>query len=251
MIINRCQKNSKILRRGRPATMGGHVADGFMPILFKRKLQLKDIFEFGLLVFTSLFTVVNPFGVIPVYLTMTATLSNAERKKVARKASITSVITLILFALTGNLLFHFFNISIHALRVVGGVLFFIVGFDMIGGRMARIKDEKESLKDYSDDISVTPLAIPMITGPGAMTIAIIMKQKANGIMMNVAFYSAILLVFLLTYLFLLSGQRITRMIGPSGTKVFMKIMGIIVMMVAVELFFAGLQVYVQNMIART
>lgn len=199
--------------------------------------------DFMLLALTSLFTMVNPFGVMPVYISMTGSLSAESAARTALKASVTAAATLILFAFLGEFIFNFFGISVDSLRVVGGVIFFMVGFDMLQARLVRTKTDSESVSEFSTDIAITPLAIPMLCGPGAITISIVMMQQTTGIVERLLFLLSIIFVMTITYITLLSSRKIISFIGDKGNKVLMRIMGLIVMVIAVEFFLTGLKPY--------
>lgn len=140
-----------------------------------------ELLSFGLLAFTSFFTLINPLGTMTIFMTMTSTLDDAERTRTAKKATIAAFITILAFAFSGQLLFKFFGISVNSFRVVGGVIFFIMGLDMLQARLVHIKVKKSEVKAYVNDISITPLAIPMICGPGAITNAIVLMEDATSI----------------------------------------------------------------------
>jgi len=201
-----------------------------------------------LLYFTSFFTLINPLGVMPVYLTMTDGLSKKARKKTAVKAILTAFLVLVLFAVSGKYLFDFFGISVAGLKVVGGVLFFIMGYDMLNARLSRMKLREEEVDDYVDDVAITPLGIPMIAGPGAITNAIVLMGDAKSLMGRGEVIISIILVSLVSLLILLGATGITKFLGSSGNKILMKFMGLIVMMIAVEFFFQGITPYVQMML---
>lgn len=203
-------------------------------------IQMNELFNFGLLVFTSFFTLINPLGTMPIFMSMTADLSVKERNRTARKASIIAFFTILFFAFTGQLLFGFFNISVNSFRIVGGVIFFLMGMDMLNARLAKFKVGNENVKAYVDDISITPLAIPMICGPGAITNAIVLMDDAVTIDKKIVLISTIFLVILLTFIILFSASKIMKILGDTGNKVLMRIMGLIVMVIAVEFFFSGL-----------
>jgi len=203
-----------------------------------------------LLYFTSFFTLMNPVGVMPVFLTMTDSLSKKERQRTAVKANVTAFIVLISFAFLGEYLFNFFGISINGLKVVGGVLFFFMGYDMLNARLSRIKMKEEDVEQYMDDISVTPLGIPMIAGPGAITNAIVLMSQSHTILDKGLVTISIFLVSSVSLLVLMGATGITRFIGEKGNKIMMKIMGLIVMVIAVEFFFAGVKPYVESMICK-
>lgn len=202
---------------------------------------MNDIITFGLLSFTSFFTLVNPLGTMPIFLTMTAGLDQPHRVATARKASIAAFVTIVLFALSGQLLFQFFGISVNSFRIVGGVIFFLMGMDMLQARLGRVKVTESEVKDYVNDISITPLAIPMICGPGALTNAIVMMEDADSLGKQVVLLSAVFIVMLLTYMILHSSSRLVALLGDTGLNVMMRLMGLIVMVIAVEFFFSGLK----------
>lgn len=202
---------------------------------------MSEIFTYGLLGFTSFFTLINPLGAMSIFMTMTMELGENERKKVARKASLVTFLILMLFAISGDLLFRFFGISINSLRIVGGIIFLIMGMDMLQARLVKTKVKESEVKSYVNDISITPLSIPMLCGPGAITNAIVLWHKATGWEMKVMMVAAVALVIVLVYCILRSSTRIIRLLGETGNNVMMRLMGLIVMVIAVEFFFSGLK----------
>ena len=185
---------------------------------------------------------------MPIFMTMTADLDRNHRTKTAQKASIVSFITIIIFAFSGQLLFNFFGISVNSFRVVGGVIFFLMGMDMLQARLGKVKLKESEIKTYVNDISVTPLAIPMICGPGALTNAIVMMEDANTFWKKVILITATLLVILVTYIILYSSTKIIKVLGQTGLNVMMRLMGLIVMVIAVEFFFSGLEPIIQDIL---
>lgn len=202
---------------------------------------MDSLFEYALLAFTSLFTMVNPIGFIPLFVSLTQSLSAKEAKKVALKAVFVAFTVMMVFAFTGQFIFNFFQISVNSLRVVGGIIFFINGYDMLQAKFLRTKDSQESNKDYVNDIAITPLAIPIICGPGVITISIVMMNDAQSISHIITLIAVIILILLITFLFAIGGRKILSMIGESGNKVLIRIMGLIVMVIAVEFLFSGLK----------
>ena len=204
---------------------------------------MDSYYTFAILVFTSFFTLINPLGTMPIFMSMTKSLSVEKRKKTAKKASIVAFFTIIAFAFSGQILFKFFGISVNSFRIVGGVIFFAMGWDMLQARLGHIKhtDDEDKIDAYVDDISITPLAIPMICGPGAITNAIILMEESETVIKKVILISVIFLVLFLTYLILMGASKITDKLGEIGNKVMMRLMGLIVMVIAVEFFFSGLK----------
>ena len=202
---------------------------------------MNELIPFGLLAITSFFTLINPLGVMPIFMTMTADLDQEHRIKTAQKACIVSVITILIFAFSGQLLFNFFNISVNSFRIVGGVIFFLMGMDMLQARIEKVKIKESEVKTYVSDVSITPLAIPMICGPGALTNAIIMMQDADSILKKTTLICCIIFIMFITYIILYSASRIMKFLGETGINVMMRLMGLIVMVIAVEFFIAGLK----------
>lgn len=200
-----------------------------------------ELLTTAVLYFMSFFSIINPLGVMPVFMTMTSDISEKQRKRTAIKAVITAFITLMLFALGGQLMFGFFGISVNSFRVVGGIIFFMMGYEMLHARMSRIKMDDEMVRKYVDDISVTPLGIPMIAGPGAITNSIVLMEDSTTIELKVILILSIIATLLLTLIVLLAGGKLIRFLGDTGNKIMIKLMGLIVMVIAVEFFFAGLK----------
>lgn len=209
---------------------------------------MNDALTFGLLCFTSFFTLINPLSSMPIFMTMTAELNVKERNNTARKATIVALITIIAFALSGQLLFSFFGISVNSFRIVGGVIFFIMGMDMLQARIGQVKIKDSEVKTYVNDISVTPLAIPMICGPGAITNSIVLMEDASTFTRKAVLFGTILIVMLITYIIFYSSSRIIKILGQTGINVMMRLMGLIVMVIAVEFFFSGLKPIILDMI---
>ncbi len=202
---------------------------------------MNEVWSFGLLAFTSFFTLINPLGTMPIFMTMTKELDQKHRVRTAKKAAIIAFFTILFFAFSGQLLFNFFGISVNSFRIVGGVIFFLMGMDMLQARLGKVKVQESEIHSYVNDISVTPLAIPMICGPGAITNAIVMMDDADTIEKKIVLILAIFIVLLLTYLILYSSSKVIKALGDTGNKVMMRLMGLIVMVIAVEFFFSGLK----------
>ncbi|ANQ50662.1 MarC family protein [Flammeovirga yaeyamensis] len=202
---------------------------------------MKEAITYGLLAFTSFFTLINPVGIMPVFMTITNQLEKDERKRTALRATLIAYCFLIFFAISGQSLFKFFGISIDSLRVVGGIIFFLVGFDMLQARLGSVKVTKDEIHEYANDVAITPLAIPIICGPGSIANAIILMDNAGDSPYKMgALFIAITLVLAITCLSLLGASPIMKVLGDTGNKLMLRLMGLIVMVMAVEFLFAGL-----------
>lgn len=209
---------------------------------------MDTLVEFSLVAFTSLFTMMNPLGIIPVYISLTNGFEPKDAKLVAYKAVFTAFIILIVFAVTGKFIFDIFAISVNSLRVVGGIIFFITGYDMLQARIVRIKSSEDDYFEDLNDIAITPLAIPLICGPGAITVSIVLYNDATNITQTLALFLVIVTILLIMLFSLLGGRKVMKFLGDSGNKVLMRIMGLIVMVIAVEFLFSGLTPLVRDML---
>ena len=187
------------------------------------------------------FTLTNPLGTMPVFLTMTNGMNEHERKAIVRRATIVSFITLMVFTFSGQFLFKFFGISSNGFRIAGGFIIFKIGFDMLQARYSNAKLKEEEVKTYADDISITPLAIPMLCGPGAIANAIMLMDDASTFTLKGTLIGIIALVYFITFLILQASTRLVRILGETGNNVMMRLMGLILMVIAVECFVSGLK----------
>ena len=202
---------------------------------------MEDLLPFALLCFTSFFTLTNPLGTMPVFLTMTNGMNDHERKAIVRRATIVSFITLMVFTFSGQFLFKFFGISSNGFRIAGGFIIFKIGFDMLQARYSNAKLKEEEVKTYADDISITPLAIPMLCGPGAIANAIMLMDDASTFTLKGTLIGIIALVYFITFLILQASTRLVRILGETGNNVMMRLMGLILMVIAVECIVSGLK----------
>ena len=202
---------------------------------------MDTIIPFALLCFTSFFTLTNPLGTMPVFLTMTNGLSNEERNRIIKRATITSFLILIGFTFCGQFLFKFFGISTNGFRIAAGIIILKIGYDMLQARYSNAKLKQDEIKAYANDISITPLSIPMLCGPGAIANGIILMSDASNWTLKATLVGVIGLVYILTYIILRLSTRLVRIMGETGNNVMMRLMGLILMVIAVECFVGGLK----------
>ena len=202
---------------------------------------METILPFAFLCFTSFFTLTNPLGTMPVFLTMTNGLSDEERKRIIKRATITSFLILMGFTFCGQFLFKFFGISTNGFRSAAGIIILKIGYDMLQARYSNAKLKEDEIKAYANDISITPLSIPMLCGPGAIANGIILMSDASDWALKSTLVGVIALVYILTYIILRLSTRLVRIMGETGNNVMMRLMGLILMVIAVECFVGGLK----------
>ena len=214
----------------------------FSVILQKQNLNsMETIIPYALLCFTSFFTLTNPLGTMPVFLTMTNGLSEDERNHIIKRASIISFIILIAFTLCGQYLFKLFGISTNGFRIAAGIIILKIGYDMLQARYSSAKLNNDEIKAYVNDISITPLSIPMLCGPGAIANGIILMDDAHTWELKATLVAMIALVYLLSYVSLRLSTKLMKLIGETGNNVMMRLMGLILMVLAVECFVGGIK----------
>lgn len=202
---------------------------------------METLLPFALLCFTSFFTLTNPLGTMPVFLTMTHGMDEQQRRAIVKRATIASFITLMVFTFSGQFLFKFFGISTNGFRIAGGIIIFTIGYNMLQARYTDVKLKKEEIKMYANDISITPLAIPMLCGPGAIANAIMLMDDASTYLKKGVLIGIIALVYFITFLILRASTRLVKVMGETGNNVMMRLMGLILMVIAVECFVSGLK----------
>ncbi|MBQ8645193.1 MAG: NAAT family transporter [Bacteroidales bacterium] len=209
-------------------------------------MEQNSVISYALLVFTSFFTLINPISILPVFLSLTSQIGTKEKLLIASRAVFAALLILLGFAFSGQFLFKFFGISVDSFRIVGGAIFFIVGFDMLNARLSPIKGGKDEIHKAAKDIAITPLAIPMLCGPGAITNAIVLMEDASTIPLKIAFVVSVVVVLVLSYIIFAFSTKIVKYLGETGINVMLRIMGLIIMVIAVEFFLAGIRPFIYS-----
>lgn len=210
---------------------------------------MDTLLPFALLCFTSFFTLTNPLGTMPVFLTMTAGMDEQERQRIVRRATIISFLTLMAFTFSGQFLFRFFGISTNGFRIAAGFIIFKIGYDMLQARYTNTKLKDEEIKAYANDISITPLSIPMLCGPGAIAQGIMLMDDAHTLPLKGVLIGVIAVVYLISYFILRASTRLVPILGETGNNVMMRLMGLILMVIAVECFVSGARPILTDVIA--
>ena len=192
--------------------------------------------EILLATFTTLFSIVNPFGAMPVFLTLTADDRAADRAQTALRACIYMVCILSVAFFGGQYILNFFGINIQHLRIAGGILLMRSAFELLtpGANRDRVGPDALEESKQKADISFTPLAMPMLSGPGSMAICIgLIRPTFVDKAMTVAGFA---LVALAAFIILISSLRLTRVLGKPGMAAMSRIMGFITLAIGVNFF---------------
>src|SRR6476469_3458385 len=201
-----------------------------------------DLGRFALVTFTSIFFIVDPIAAIPTYLVITQQETPTERKRTARRACSAMTVMLVALGATGTMLFRAFGITLPAFRTAGGLILWFVAMDMLHGER-RTQEGRDELYEgqIKEDVALTPLAIPMLAGPGAISTAIVLAGQAHGAAQSAVVYASIILTGLISYVSLRLGEPLLGRLGKTGIRVVTRIMGLILAAVAVQFVFSGVR----------
>jgi len=214
---------------------------------------------FLILSFSSLFAVIDPLGVIPFFSGLTSGRKLREKRKILIKALITAFFVLLMFTVVGHQVLEVFGITVDAFRIAGGVIFFGIGLDMLQSKPRRwhtgigkayAKDmEVTEDQDEDDDPSITPLAIPMIAGPGSITTVMVLTAQAPSHLGIPLVMGAVLANLLLAGAILMGADVVLAKIGRTGMKVIEKLMGLLITVIAVQLMIDGITPIITSIIS--
>jgi multiple antibiotic resistance protein len=209
-----------------------------------------DLTAFALLCLTSLLAIINPLSATPMYLALTEGYTRDHQRRTIRSAVITAFLVLMVFAFLGGTIFQLFGITINAFRVAGGILFFGIGMDMLQAKRARGKttEEEEEEGRQKEDVGITPLGIPMITGPGAITTVMVLMTQATTLSRVAIVFGAVTVVLAVTWVVLSAAPRLVRFFGQTGLNVMTRIMGLLVTVIAVQYIMDGIRPYLVDLL---
>jgi multiple antibiotic resistance protein len=203
---------------------------------------MKELIVQAATVFMGFFAIMNPIANTPIFLGLTDGYDRQTTKAVALRALALSFLIILVFCLAGKLFFHLFGISLSAFRITGGILVFLIGYQMLQGQQSSMHshrdEESGSINKAALDIAVSPLSLPILAGPG--TIATAMNYSAKGGLANVSItIAAFAVLCFITYVFFVSGQKLVEYIGESAIKAITRMMGLILAVIGMQMLIEG------------
>lgn len=187
--------------------------------------------------FTALFSVVNPLGAMPIFVGLTADWDGKHRNQQAIKAVIAMSGILVVFFLGGSYIMNFFGITLEVLRIAGGLIIIKSGFDLLRSKHEEgrgvTKKDREEFKQR-EDISFSPLAMPMLAGPGSIALLIGMAAESNGVLDYIWITVAILAVALVSFAILIVSPKVVKYLGKAGLTALSRMMGFIVLAIGIQ-----------------
>lgn len=192
--------------------------------------------EYILLAMTSLFVIVDPLATVPAFLAMTPNDTPEQRLRTARMACFTAAVVLLAFAATGTGLFKIFGITMPAFQIAASIVLLLIALDMLRVQRSRVQQTREETQAGAEktDIAITPLAIPMLAGPGAISTTILLQNKATTIPEHIALYGCIAVVMLGSYGVFRLAARGARWLNPIVMSIAIRVMGLLLAAVAIQ-----------------
>ncbi len=203
--------------------------------------EIKAALEFSLMAFSSVLFIVDPFATIPAFIVMTAEDTKAKRARMARQAAWTCFLVLAVFAVAGRLIFGLFGITPSAFKIAGGLLLFLVALDMLQAKRSGTQEVSEERAEglEKEEVGVTPIGIPMLAGPGAISTVMVLIGQSRNWWNAIPVFAAIAVTALASYYILASADRVRGLLGEIGIRVLMRLMGLVLVAIAVQFVVNG------------
>jgi multiple antibiotic resistance protein len=204
---------------------------------------IREWFSFSLLSLSAIFFVVDPMGVIPVFMAMTSHDPPEKRRSMAKRASVAAFFILSTFACAGTLIFRVFGVTLGAFKVAGGVLLLLTSIEMLKAQQQRTRmtPEEEQEGAQKEDVAIFPLAIPLLAGPGSIATVTALMSKAGRVVFAIPVIFSIAVTCAASYAMLVAADRIQRLMGVTGLSVMNRVIGLIIGAIAVQFMFDGLR----------
>jgi len=204
---------------------------------------MNPLLQYVLFAFSSLFIIVDPLATIPAFISMTADDSVPDRQRMARLACTVMAVVLILFALAGKAIFKYLTITMPAFQIAASVVLMLVAIDMLRAQRSRVQETREETLAGTNktDIAITPLAVPMLAGPGAIATVITLQTRAANVFQYAALFGCIIGVSIVSYLILRIAARGAKWLSPIALRITTRIMGLLLAAVAVQFLLNALQ----------
>lgn len=202
-----------------------------------------SLWAYTLLAFSSIFVIVDSVGTIPAFLAMTPMNTPEERIRMARLACWVSAGILLVIAVTGMTIFKLFGITLPAFQIAGSLLLLLIAHDMVRARRSAVQEtvEEKEAGANKEDIAITPLAVPMLAGPGAITTTILLRNRAESVVQVFALLASIVAVCIVSYVILKLSAKGSRWLGPIAMKITTRLMGLLLAAVAVQFILNALK----------
>jgi multiple antibiotic resistance protein len=203
--------------------------------------DLKDILQFSFVALSSVFFIVDPLATIPSFLVMTVEDGEEKRRQMARQAAWTCFLVLSVFSLAGTLIFKLFGITLPAFKIAGGLILFMVAVDMLQAKRSGTQEVTEERLEgaIKEEVGVTPLGIPMLAGPGAISTVMVLIGQSKNWWQAIPVFAAIGITAIASYFLLAGANRVRKFLGETGIRILMRLMGLVLTAIAVQFVMNG------------
>jgi multiple antibiotic resistance protein len=204
--------------------------------------SLDELIGFSLLSLSSVFFTVNPIASIPAFLAMGAGSPREQNRRIAGRGAWTCFLVLTLFASTGTLIFKFFGITLPAFKIAGGILLFQIALQMLHSHRSETQEvaEERAEGEMKEDFGATPLGVPMLAGPGAISVVMVLMAQSQLWWQSIPVFLSIGVTSAASFYVLVAGARVQGRLGESGTRILMRLMGLVLAAMAVQFVLNGI-----------
>ncbi len=211
----------------------------------------QDIIKFGLAAFVTLLVVVDPPGVVPLYVALTKGETASQRRRILTRAVLIAFGAAIFFLIAGRAVLSYLGVTVHAFSISGGILLFVAAMPMLFGQRGGLQSPEPKERSEGHDIAVFPLAMPLLSGPGTIATILLLTSQAGGDVQKLAAIGvAIAAVFLVAFITLYLGGRLIRLVGEGGVDIATRVMGIVLAALAVQYVLNGITGYYHLLLGR-
>lgn len=203
---------------------------------------MADFAQFVLITFTSILFIVDPIAALPSFLAVTQDETPEERRRTALRACVAMAVLLIVFGIGGRWIFRAFGITLPAFRIAGGLILWFVAADMLRARRSTQESGAELAEGQAkDDVALTPLAMPILAGPGAISTVMVLSGQAGSLARGAVVYASVALTAFIAYITLRLGDRLVAFLGATGIRVVTRIMGLLLAALATQFVITGIK----------
>jgi multiple antibiotic resistance protein len=198
--------------------------------------------RFSVLALSSIFFLVDPFAALPTFLAVTSGQDARKRRRTARKASLTAFVVLTAFAIAGTYIFRMFGITLPAFEIAGGVILLLIGLDMLEAKRSPTQESSGETAEAAskEDVGIVPMGIPMLAGPGAITSVMVLVGQAQNHWQFGTIIASIAITAAISFAVLGSASRVATLLGETGIRILVRIMGMLLVALAVQYFVNGM-----------
>ncbi len=205
--------------------------------------RFSDLLSYSVVAFSAIFFVVDPFAVVPVFITITEGDSEEKRRQMAFRACMVSAAILLTFLAFGGVIFKLFSLTLAAFKIAGGILLLLTSLDMLRSLPVRTRTSGKEMTEAMSkpDVAIVPLAMPLLAGPGSIATVMVLAAQANHAWQFLLVALSILITAVLSYVLLRAASLVNRVLGNSGRAILERVMGLLLIAIAVQFMLGGIR----------